>query len=331
MTAPGGRLAGVACGLGAGALWGLVFLAPKVAPEASPMLMSAGRYLAYGLIAAAMLAPRWGRVRGALDAASWRGLVWLSLAGNIVYYLFLVVGVHYAGVAASALIVGMVPVAVAVWGLRDPDAPSLARSAPPILLAAVAVALIGWGAFHGQGGHGQDGGGHGGGEPVPGGDLHQTLIGLACAVAALVSWSIYAIGNSRWMARLPNVSAHDWSLLTGVVTGGLALLLVVPAVLLGLPANADQWMRLAGVSLGVAVFASILGNALWNQASRLLPLSMLGQMIVFETLFAFGYGFLWEGRGPTALEIVAIVLMIVSVVWCVQAHKLTGAVSKPDR
>lgn len=315
MTTSSGRLAGVACGLGAGALWGLVFLAPKVAPEASPMLMSAGRYLAYGLIAAAMLAPRWGRVKGALDAASWRGLIWLSLAGNIVYYLFLVVSVHLAGVAASALIVGMVPVAVAVWGLRDPDAPSLARSAPPIVLAAVAVALIGWGAFHGQGG-----GGHGAPGPVAEGDLRQTLIGLACAFAALVSWSIYAIGNSRWMARLPNVSAHDWSLLTGVVTGGLALLLVIPAVLIGLPANADEWMRLAGVSLGVAVFASILGNALWNQASRLLPLSMLGQMIVFETLFAFGYGFLWEGRGPTVLEIVAIVLMIVSVVWCVRAY-----------
>ncbi|MGQ2990395.1 MAG: DMT family transporter [Brevundimonas sp.] len=324
MTTSSGRLAGVACGLGAGALWGLVFLAPKVAPEASPMLMSAARYLAYGLIAAAMLAPRWGRVKGAIDAASWRGLVWLSLAGNIVYYLFLVVSVHLAGVAASALIVGMVPVAVAVWGLRDPDAPSLTRSAPPILLAAVAVALIGWGAFHGQGGHGDRG-------SAPEGDLQRTLIGLACALAALVSWSIYAIGNSRWMARLPHVSAHDWSLLTGVVTGGLALLLVIPAVVFGLPANADQWMRLAGVSLGVAVFASILGNALWNQASRLLPLSMLGQMIVFETLFAFGYGFLWEGRGPTALEIVAIVLMIVSVVWCVRAHELTGAVSKPDR
>ena len=290
------------------------------------MLMSAGRYLAYGLIAGAMLAPRWCRVKGALDPASWRGLVWLSMAGNIVYYLFLVVSVHLSGVAASALIVGMVPVAVAVWGLRDPDAPSLARSAPPIVLAAVSVGLIGWGAFHGQGG-----GGHGGGGTAPEGGLRQTLIGLACAFAALVSWSIYAIGNSRWMARLPNVSAHDWSLLTGVVTGGLALLLVIPAVLIGLPANADQWLRLAGVSLGVAVFASILGNALWNQASRLLPLSMLGQMIVFETLFAFGYGFLWEGRGPTALEIIAIVLMIVSVVWCVRAHNLAGAVSKPDR
>ena len=322
MTASTSRLAGVACGLGAGALWGLVFLAPKAAPDASPMMMSAGRYLAYGLIAAVLLAPRWSSVRPYLNAAAWRGLIGLSLAGNIIYYLFLVVAVHFAGVAASALIVGMVPVAVAVWGLKDPDSPPLSKSAPPVLLATLAVALIGWEAFNGRGG------GHGGDvvANAPEGDLVLTLVGLGCAVAALISWSIYAISNSRWMARLPQVSAHDWSLLTGVVTGGLALLLAIPAALRDLPDDTDQWMRLAGVSLGIAIFASILGNALWNQASRLLPLSMLGQMIVFETLFAFLYGFLWEGRGPTALEILAIVLMIVSVVWCVRAHRPIEAV-----
>lgn len=316
MTASTSRLAGVACGLGAGALWGLVFLAPKVAPDASPMMMSAGRYLAYGLIAAVLLAPRWSAVRPHLNAAAWRGLAWLSLTGNIIYYLFLVVAVHFASVAASALIVGMVPVAVAVWGLKDPDAPPLSKSIPPILLAAFAVGLIGWEAF-------QSGGA---GSALATGGLGQTLMGLGCAFAALVSWSIYAIGNSRWMVRLPNVSAHGWSLLTGVVTGALALIVAIPAVLVGLPSDGEQWLRLAGVSLGVAVFASILGNALWNQASRLLPLSMLGQMIVFETLFAFLYGFLWEGRGPTVLEIVAIVLMIVSVVWCVRAHRPVEAV-----
>lgn len=310
------RLSGVACGLGAGALWGLVFLAPKIAPQASPLLLSAGRYLAYGLIAAAMLAPRWGRVKGEINGPAWRGLVWLSLTGNIVYYLFLVVSVHFAGVAASALIVGMVPVAVAVWGLREADAPPLSRSLPPILLAILAVGLIGWETFQ------SGGAGHGGaGSAGASSSLGQTLIGLGCAVAALVSWSIFAIGNSRWMSRMPQVSAHDWSLLSGVVTGALALVLAVPAVLMGLPTDGDQWARLVGVSLGVALLASILGNALWNQASRLLPLSMLGQMIVFETVFAFFYGFLWEGRGPTVLEIVAIGLMIVSVVWCVRAHR----------
>lgn len=300
------RLVGTACGVGAGALWGLVFLAPKTAPDASPMLMSAGRYLAYGIIAALLLAPRWKRVTTLLDWKAWRALAWLSLAGNIVYYLFLVVSVHFAGVAASALIVGMVPVVVAVWGLRDPDAPALRKVGPPILLAALAVALIGWESLSRESGAR---------------DAASVLIGLGCGLAALLCWSAYAVGNSRWMSRLPQVSAHDWSLLTGVVTGGFALLLAVPALLAAGEVTGEQWARLAGVSVGVAVLASIVGNAFWNQASRLLPLSMLGQMIVFETLFAFLYGYLWEGRGPTVIEVLAMILMVVSVVWCLRAHR----------
>ena len=45
----------------------------------------------------------------------------------------------------------------------------------------------------------------------------------------------------------------------------------------------DAWMRLIGVSAGVAIFASVIGNAFWNQASRLLPLTMLGQMMSINT------------------------------------------------
>ncbi len=305
------RLIGVASGMAAGALWGLVFLAPKIAPDASPLLMSTGRYLAYGLIAAVLLAPRWARVTALLDRKAWLALAWLSLSGNIVYYLFLVVSVHFAGIAASALLVGMVPVVVAVWGLRDADAPPLRRVVSPILLAALAVGMIGWESVSREAGQRE---------------TASVLIGLACGFAALISWSAYAIGNSRWMARLPQVGAHDWSLLTGVVTGGFALLLTVPAMIGSDGVSSEQWARLAAVSVGVAILASIVGNAFWNQASRLLPLSMLGKLIVFETLFAFLYGYLWERRGPTLIEGVAMAMMVVSVVWCLRAHRPTTVV-----
>jgi len=109
-----------------------------------------------------------------------------------------------------------------------------------------------------------------------------------------------------------------------VVTGGFALLLALPAALTSQALDQDVLVRLIGISLGIAVFASIIGNAFWNQASRLLPLTMLGQMIVFETLFAFLYGFIWEQRGPSLIELLAIALMITSVIWCVRAHRPTA-------
>ena len=315
-----GRLLGVACGVGSGALWGLVFLAPKLVPEASPMAMAAGRYLAYGLLALMLVLPRWKAATAALDAAAWRGLAGLSLMGNILYFCLLVVGVHLAGVAASALIVGIVPVVVILWGLREPGAVPVGKLILPLLLAAGAVGLIGWEAF----------------QRPP--DAHvvgewEAAVGLACAVGALIVWSVYAVGNARWLARNDRVSAQDGSLLTGVVTGALAILLVPLAWLdPGMSWDSEVWRRFLMVSGAVALGASIIGNALWNRASQLMPLTMLGQMIVFETLFALVYGFLYEGRWPSGIEVVAIVLMVVSVVWCVRAHRPAAvAVAEGDR
>lgn len=311
MTVSSARLWGVLSGLGAGAMWGLVFLAPKFVPEASPFLMSAGRYIAYGLIAALLIAPRWKRLVGLLDRKAWWALVWLSLAGNVVYYLFLVVSVHYAGVAASALIVGAVPVVVALWGLKDKDSPPIRRVGPPIALAALAVIFIGWESFtRGQVAVGESG--------------LMVVVGLLSALIALILWTAFAVGNSRWMTKMAEVSSHDWSLLIGVVTGALSLLLVPMAVMTMGDLGGEFWPRFLVVSLGIAILASVVGNAFWNRASRLLPLTMLGQMIVFETLFAFLYGFIWERRGPTVIEVVAMIMLIVSVVWCVRAHRPTA-------
>ncbi len=44
--ASGAILAGIFCGMGAGALWGLVFLAPEIVPGFSPLEQAIGRDLA---------------------------------------------------------------------------------------------------------------------------------------------------------------------------------------------------------------------------------------------------------------------------------------------
>ena len=55
--------------------------------------------------------------------------------------------------------------------------------------------------------------------------------------------------------------------------------------------------------------------------SRLLPLTLVGQMILFETLFALMYGFLWDHRPPTLLEIGALTCVFLSVLSCLAAHR----------
>jgi len=294
---------GVACGMGAGALWGLVFLAPELARGFGPLQLAVGRFLAYGLFAALLLAPRWQRLRPRLAARDWWALFRLSLLGNTLYYLCLASAVQRGGIAMTSLVIGFLPVMVTVIGSRESHAVPLARLAPSLLCGLAGVACIGWQAIAGDAGRGG-------------------ILALLCAVGALASWTAYAVGNSRHLARLPDVSEHDWNLATGVVTGAQSLLLLPLALKAGIDGHdAGDWWRLAAVVTGVALAASIAGNALWNRMSRLLPLTLVGQMILFETLFALLYGFVWEQRLPTAPETGSMVLVAASVLLCMRAHR----------
>lgn len=304
-------LQGIFYGALAGAAWGLVFLAPELTRAFSPWQLTAGRYLAYGLFAAVLIAPRLRKLLPHLGRAEWRALVWLSLLGNVVYYVFLASAVQLGGMAMTSLVIGFLPVAVTIIGSRGHGALPLRKLAPSLALGLAGIACVAWQSL-GSGAVGASTGGFGDG-----------VIGFFCALAALVSWTAYAVGNSRWLGRLQAISAHDWNLLIGVITGLLSLFVAIPAFTIMLqPHPQSEWWHFIGVSAGVAIFASLFGNACWNKASRLLPLTMIGQMILFETLFALLYGFLWEQRWPSLLEIAAMVLVTASVLLCVSAHRV---------
>jgi drug/metabolite transporter (DMT)-like permease len=178
-----------------------VFLAPELVRAFTPLQLAIGRYLAYGAISALLLAPRWRRVMGAMTRASWMSLLWLALAGNTLYYVLLSSGIqmgHRHDLAGHRL-----PARgrdhrgqPGQWrGASAPLAPSLA-------LCGAGAVCIGWQAL-----------------AMPGTTGHP-VAGLLCAIGALISWSAYAVGNSRCLARLDHVSVQDWNLLTGLVTGG---------------------------------------------------------------------------------------------------------------
>ncbi len=313
-THPAGKnrtATGIACGMGAGALWGLAFLAPELARDFTPLELSIGRYIAYGLISVMLLMPRLRRLLRHISGSGLIALCWLSLTGNILYYILLANAVQIGGIAMASLVVGFLPVAVTIIGSREKAAVPLMKLAPSLLLCASGAVCIGWQSLAGAASG-----------PEAGTTDMPRLIGFLCAIGALISWTCYAVGNSRWLHRLGTVSAQDWNLLIGVVTGIQAVLLIPVALLSGHPGHSmAEWTQFAAVAAGVAVLASIFGNALWNQMSRLLPLTMVGQMILFETLFALLYCFIWEHRLPTTLETAAFILLIFSVTTCLAAHR----------
>ncbi|MFC6840048.1 DMT family transporter [Xanthomonas theicola] len=299
--------AGIGSGMAAGALWGLVFLAPQLLAGFSPLQLSVSRYLAYGAVAALMLAPHWRAATGALGAPEWWALLRLSLLGNIVYYVLLGSAVQWAGGPATALIIGLLPAVVTVLGARVAGAVRLRRLAAPCALCMLGVALAAAQSLDEQ--------------RHAAASLGGRAAGLACAAGALACWAAYSVKNAHWLARRPDISGRDWSLLTGVVTGALALGLAVPAFAFDRDVHAAaDWTRFWGMAMVLAVFASVIGNACWNRASRLLPLTLVGQMIVLETVFALLYGFAWAARWPTALEAGAIACLLGGVLWCASVH-----------
>ena len=297
---------GVGYGVGAGALWGLVFLAPELVRDFNPLQMAIGRYLAYGVFSLAILAPRWREITRRLTRTHWLVLMWLAFSGNTLYYVLLAAAVRTGGIAMTSLVIGFLPVAVTLIGSRDQGAVPLRQLTPSLLLCAGGAVCIGWQALA---------------VPVPGEALRDAL-GLVCAIGALACWTSYAVVNARWLGRMDPEVVKAWNSLTGVVTGAQALALVPLSLLLDHTAHPGlAWSRFVAVSAGVALIASMVGNVLWNRMSRLLPLTLSGQMILFETVFALLYGFLWERRLPVPLEAAAFVLLIGSVLACVAVHR----------
>ncbi len=303
------QLVGLGCGVAAGALWGIIFLAPKMLPQFSPLALSAARYVLYGVLSLALALPMWRTLWRKTTRRDWAALLLLSLPGNILYYLCVAGGVQRAGVAPASLIVGLLPVTVTLAGAAERGSLPLRRLALPLLMAVAGVVCI----------------------YLDAPDLHADaggstyFIGLLMAAGGLLCWTVYAVCNARYLRKHPQFTSREWSLLTGVATGVLSLALAVPAFFIPGMATASAqpasaWLMFWLVSAGVALGASVLGNSLWNAASRMLPLTLSGQLIVFETVFALLYAFVYEGRWPHGLELTAAVLLVSGVVMAARQH-----------
>lgn len=312
---------GVLCGLVAGAMWGMVFIVPVLLPAFSPVELMVGRYTAYGAIALGLMAPRLPRLLRRLERSDYAALLRHALAGNIIYYVLLALGVALAGVAPTSLIIGMLPIAVTVMGRKDHGAMPLRSLAWPLLVAGAGIACINVDMFlQARAGHT---------------DLLRLALGVACAGGALLCWSWYAIDNARYLKRSPHFSSAEWSALYGLASGVLALLIGVAGLAVwhaeltgaGAVASGRNWTVFWITNTLLALGASVIGNHLWNIASRKVPLTLSGQLILFETLFALLYGFIYAQRWPRAGEVAAIVLLSAGVMWSVRVHALEEPVA----
>ena len=158
------------------------------------------------------------------------------------------------------------------------------------------------------------------------GELGRYLQGAALALVALACWTWYPIRNADWLRAHADRSPRAWATAQGLVTLPMAALaLAVVAGLQGLwlpagfdfPAGPRPWAYL-GLMLAVGLLASWAGTLCWNEASQRLPTTLVGQLIVFETLSALAYAQIHRGGWPAPLTLMGVALLVGGVMWALR-------------
>ncbi len=300
-------LTGILAGLAAGALWGLVFVAPRMAPGLSGVDLASGRFVSYGalslLLMLLMRKSAWPSSAQALAA------VGMSVLGFTGYYLLLVYAIQLAGTEVPSLVIGTIPIWMMLLG--KPTALRWAALVPGLLLTALGLALMVYATW---------GGPAVAATATAAGQYFWRGVGFA--VCAMLMWTAFGLLNAAWLKKHPEVDATTWANWLGVATGLGALLLWLFAgtdanVLLAQPSIAQAALLCIATGIGSAWLATIL----WNIASQRLSASLCGQLIVSETLFALAYSFVWDGQWPSAVQALACLLFACGILASIRAHR----------
>lgn len=316
-------LAGVLYALAAGLLWGLVFVVPLLLPDASAWLLSAGRYLAFGLLALPLAWFDRRALRG-LTRADWRCALALAAVGNLLYYLLLAAAIQRAGAPLPTMIIGTLPVVIAVAanaGAGRGAALPWTRLAPSLLLLAAGILLVERAEL----------------APLPaaGAERGARLQAALLAAGAVACWTWYPLRNARWLRAHPDCSARAWASAQGLATlplAAAALAIHVAATGSGRGGAASAAASVLGAApgrfvllmLASGLLASWLGTLCWNAASRRLPTALAGQLIVFETLAALGYAYALRGHWPPAPTLAGVALLVAGVWWALRSGAAAG-------
>ena len=308
---------GTAFALAAGLMWGLVFIAPLLLPQYPAALLSFGRYLAFGLIA---LPLAWlDRQRLAqLTRADWLEAAKLAAVGNIVYYLFLASAIQRAGGPLPTMIIGTLPVVIAISSnlrdhRRDGKLPWL-RLLPSLALIGAGIALVNQVEIAHLRADAQA-------------DVGRYALGALLAVGAVACWTWYPLRNADWLRAHSDRPPSTWATAQGIATLPLALL-GYAGWWAGSALAGDAFpmpfgprpAAFVGLMFAVGLLASWLGTLCWNEASQRLPTTLVGQLIVFETLSALAYAFMLRGRWPEPATLAGIALLVAGVLWALRVR-----------
>lgn len=301
----------------AGLMWGLVFVGPTLLADYPAVMLSFGRYLAFGLIAL----PLGWMDRHALRQFSrgdWLEALKLSMVGNVIYYLCLSAAIQRAGGPLPTMLIGTLPVVIAITSnlrdaRRDGRLPWL-KLAPSLGLIAAGIALVNQVELAHL-------------RADPNADAGRYAVGALLALGAVVCWTWYPIRNADWLRHHTDRSPRAWATAQGLTTLPLAVV-GTAGTWLWFSLTDAPWQMPFGprpeayvsLMLAIGLLSSWLGTLCWNEASQRLPTTLVGQLIVFETLSALAYAYLLRQTWPEPATLAGIALLVAGVMWALRVR-----------
>ena len=291
-------LVGFLYGLAATMIWGSVYVIPLLVPECSPLLVALSRYTIFGLFSLFLLAKDRGQAlkltKSDLLLASALGVV-----GNLFYYWLLTEAVHNVGASLTGIFTALIPVTAAVTAnLTDREARVPWKALIlPLLLISAGMALLNIRAFL---------------HPEELSAVSDGLVwGVTAAVLSVVVWTWYPLANAKWLKTHPRFSMSLWAAAQGVTLRPVAFSgLLLYGALEPVPETVFSSPRFLLCVSFLAIAASWGGNVLWNKMSSRLSPQLIGQMLVFEAIFAVLYDAVLSQRLPAAVSFLGMAFVL---------------------
>jgi drug/metabolite transporter (DMT)-like permease len=294
---------GILAALFATAVWSLNFVIPFVIGDYSIFDFALFRFVFSGMVGIIILVLQ----RDKICRISLKDVVviaWLSFTGYVGFFLFVASSALYAGPVIAPAILSLVPIVLSICGNRVYG--SVPWRALFIPLAFIVIGLV-----------------------LVNGDYYMThqeeilslpYKGIGCAISAVILWTWFGLLNASALKARPSMDSSVWSAML-LIGGGVEMLLFFPIgvsidvfkiIELGLSWSTASSLWMWGVSL--AIISSVGGAWAWTIASRNLPIALLAQLVVFETIFGVLFGLITYQRRPSIIDISSLVLLIGGVV-----------------
>lgn len=247
-----------------------------------------------------------------LRLIDWACAALLGFLGYIGYFFLITTAVLAAGPVIPPVMMGSVPIVLAIAGnLRSASVPWRAI-AGPLLVAGLGISLVNLSVFDASRAA----------AVLPTASL---LLGLLASLLAIAFWTGFGLLNESALARRPSMSPMLWSAMLIFMCSAEMLAFIPVGLYLKLSHFASHPSGLAGTQALIVcgliqgLGATLAGAWAWSIATRRLPLALSGQLIASGSIYATTMGLLINQRWPSPMEALGTGLLFVGVVWAIHA------------